>query len=225
MNGMKWVSAVHIPPGAWVLLAVFGCGLVFTVAGRFLEQGAIKWLRLSLPLLIFLACLASLWGQPTENSWRQGLAEMLLGLSFLWIVWQMFVFGLKKLPAWTNRHPKLTNSVSLAFLLFIAGAVVNNHGGDVLIYLAPSSPYGYAFKYSVDTSNVRVEKQPHDCEWASAPLGGKHCHYKAEVSSVRTGTSANGNTPLVSYDEGRTWSVNPQRVKPSVFVSWTKVEE
>ncbi len=151
-----------------------------------------------------------------------------------------------RLTAWVIRRPKLKQGivsliegivslsevaetlwkfgkrafwVLLAFFLFFA--VI----GDILVYLAPSSPYAYAFKYSVDDSNVTISHRPHNCDWGSAPLGDKHCHYKAEVSSVRTGTSKDGTTPLVSYDEGKTWSVNTDHVKPSVFVLWTKVDE
>ena len=110
-------------------------------------------------------------------------------------------------------------AVSMACGLFFA--VI----GDILMYIAPSSPYGYAAKYNVNDSYVVMNRKPHDCEWVSAPLGDKHCHYKVEVSSVRTGTSKDGTTPLVSYDEGKTWSFNTDHVKPSVVVSWTKVEE
>ena len=97
--------------------------------------------------------------------------------------------------------------------------------GDILIYIAPSTTYGYSLKYSVDNSKVVIEMRPHNCEWGSAPLGDKHCHYTAEVSQVRTDVSKDGTTPLVSYDEGKTWSFNTDHVKPSVVVSWTKVEE
>ncbi|MGA7241414.1 MAG: hypothetical protein WBY44_37370 [Bryobacteraceae bacterium] len=53
--------------------------------------------------------------------------------------------------------------------------------GYALPYFAPSSPYGYAIAYSVNPSSVLVDRIPHDCEWFSAPLGDKHCHYEAKV--------------------------------------------
>ena len=43
--------------------------------------------------------------------------------------------------------------------------------GGTLIYVAPSSAYGYGFKYSVADSKVSIGLRPHDCEWGSAPLG------------------------------------------------------
>src|SRR5450756_567350 len=46
--------------------------------------------------------------------------------------------------------------------------------GDILIYIAPSSTYGYGLKYNVADSKVFVSQRPHDCEWGSAPLGDKH---------------------------------------------------
>lgn len=97
--------------------------------------------------------------------------------------------------------------------------------GDILMYISPSSTYGYGFKYNIVDSKVSIEMRPHDCEWGSAPLGDKHCHYTANVQSVRTSTATDGTTPLVSYDQGKTWSVNTTHEEPSVFVSWTKVGE
>ncbi len=139
-----------------------------------------------------------------------------------------------------NRHPKRKQAVDSliedaktlwkwaprvfwsALALFLLYAVL----GDTLIYLAPSWTYGYSLKYDVDESNVTIYLRPHNCEWGSAPLGDKHCHYNAELSRVRTGVSKeDGTIPLVSYDDGKTWSINTDHIKPSVFVSWARVDE
>lgn len=104
------------------------------------------------------------------------------------------------------------------------------------LFLAPTSKLGYFLKHSnlVDSSDgwktasyeqMTVSARPHDCEWGSAPLGDKHCHYDAQVQTVRTTIATDGKTPLVSYDEGKTWSVNGWGATPSISVSWVKVEE
>jgi hypothetical protein len=101
---------------------------------------------------------------------------------------------------------------------------------DALIYLFPATIYGYAWKYGLDSSKVTIERPPHDCEWTSAPIGEKHCHYDARVVTVRVrselAVGAADPTEFVSYDEGRTWQLNLlPRAAPGVFVSWVRVDE
>jgi hypothetical protein len=96
--------------------------------------------------------------------------------------------------------------------------------GYVLVYLAPSSSYGYAIKYSVNPSSVFIDRRPHDCEYETAPLGNKNCHYDAKVTSVRTSQAADG-TGWASYDEGKTWVINTFNSTPGVSVLWSKIDE
>jgi hypothetical protein len=100
---------------------------------------------------------------------------------------------------------------------------------------APTSRVGYFLKYStlVGSSGtwkvatyeqVIVNPRPHNCEWSTAPLGDKHCHYDPSVHSVRTSVTDKGD-PLVSYDEGKTSHVNAFNETPGVYVSWERIEE
>jgi hypothetical protein len=89
----------------------------------------------------------------------------------------------------------------------------------------------YAAQYGVDYSHVYKDKKPHDCEWLAAPLGDKNCHYDAEArkDSVMTSTDRTTGRPIVSYDEGKSWSWNdgdyPAKAESNVYVSWQKVED
>jgi hypothetical protein len=40
----------------------------------------------------------------------------------------------------------------------------------------------YASEYMLDPEQVTIEHKPHDCDWDSAPLGNKHCHYEEFVT-------------------------------------------
>jgi len=40
----------------------------------------------------------------------------------------------------------------------------------------------YAAEYMVDSDQVVIEHKPYNCEWGSAPLGNKHCHYESIVT-------------------------------------------
>jgi hypothetical protein len=39
---------------------------------------------------------------------------------------------------------------------------------------------------------VFISPRLHDCEWDTAPLGPKHCHYDLVVQTVRTSINENG---------------------------------
>jgi hypothetical protein len=100
-------------------------------------------------------------------------------------------------------------------LSFIALVHLYAYTGDVLIYLAPSKTWGYALKYGVADSRVAIDKRPYNCEWGTAPLGDKHCHYEAQVQWTKIAVAADGVTPLISFDGGRTWTENTAHLEPS----------
>ena len=64
-----------------------------------------------------------------------------------------------------------------------------------------------AFTNNVAVENVYVEPKPHDCEWDSAPLGSKHCHYESHVVQ----TAGVGN------------HIDDSKIK--IAVEWEKVTE
>lgn len=86
----------------------------------------------------------------------------------------------------------------------------------------------YVIQYGVSYDQVVEEDTTgkHDCRFITAPIGEKWCHYDIDVTTVRTNISAEGK-PIVSYDEGKTWTLdsttNPTR--PSVRISWVRIEE
>lgn len=95
------------------------------------------------------------------------------------------------------------------------------------------SKFRYEAEYSLPADKIIAAERPHDCAFLSAPLGSKYCHYDREVSTLRWATSTTGN-PIVSWDEGKTWSVfTPEAgttvpktdTVQEVFISWKKVEE
>jgi hypothetical protein len=63
----------------------------------------------------------------------------------------------------------------------------------------------YALTNKVPVGQVEIEKKPHDCEFDTAPIGSKNCHYDSKIL-VLEGTES------------------PDR-KRSVFVSYEKVDD
>ena len=59
----------------------------------------------------------------------------------------------------------------------------------------------YALARGVPVAQVAVAKKPHDCEFMTAPIGVKHCHYDATVVVVKGTDSSNGKRYLfVTYE-------------------------
>jgi hypothetical protein len=78
----------------------------------------------------------------------------------------------------------------------------------VAIRLFPESPWAYKRNYLYDKelsdANITVERMPHNCDFLSAPLGHKNCHFDKNVLTVRIRTE--GSQRLMSVDEGKTWT-------------------
>jgi hypothetical protein len=84
----------------------------------------------------------------------------------------------------------------------------------------------YALEYDVESTQVMIERKPHDCEWSAAPIGEKHCHYERVISTVLTRPAGGGQ--MVSNDNWKTWHfveswLGP--ISPSVTVSWRRIDE
>jgi len=87
--------------------------------------------------------------------------------------------------------------------------------------------------YGVGTDKIIVDKTPHDCDFFAAPMGAKYCSYNRQIATIQWATSTNGE-PIVSNDEGKTWSTFTPEAGASVpkyptvqqvYVSWKKTEE
>jgi hypothetical protein len=94
------------------------------------------------------------------------------------------------------------------------------------------SKWRYAATNDIPSSQVYVREQPHDCAFLAAPLGEKYCHYERIVSITRWATSQTGN-PIVSNDDGKTWSTFDPAGKEvpklstvkEVYIDWEKKED
>ena len=94
------------------------------------------------------------------------------------------------------------------------------------------SKWRYAAAYDIPSSAIYVQNKPHDCAFLAAPLGEKYCHYERTVSITRWATSQTGN-PIVSYDDGKTWSsfdpagekVPQYSTVKAVYIGWEKKED
>jgi len=145
-----------------------------------------------LGVFLFLAAGTS-WFYGDDHKHYNGFLVM---LGWLFLIAGLYLF--KSKPSSNNiaRGFKAHKSKVLSFLLLAFGFY--EFLGDILIYIAPSITYGYAWKYDIANSKVVVGMRPHDCEWQTAPLGDKNCHYEAQLRHVRTSTATDGATPLVS---------------------------
>lgn len=109
------------------------------------------------------------------------------------------------------------------------------------------SKFRYSVQYDVPNEQITIDKEPKDCNFLHAPIGGKDCHYERQVAAskvkgnqwggqdvsyndgktwTRYAKNDNGNW-IVSYDNGTTWSISSDTgdKKPSVSVYWVKKDD
>jgi hypothetical protein len=70
-------------------------------------------------------------------------------------------------------------------------------------YLLLNPVVRYALQYDVPKERVYLQKKPTACDWGTAPLGNKHCHYKKQIEPMS----------------------NERGLVTDVYVSWNKIEE
>jgi hypothetical protein len=90
----------------------------------------------------------------------------------------------------------------------------------------------YAAAYGIPSSQLYIQDKPHDCAFLAAPLGEKYCRYERTISTVHWAKSTEGN-PIISYDDGKTWSnfdptgesVPRYSTVKAVYIGWEKKED
>ena len=83
------------------------------------------------------------------------------------------------------------------------------------------------FRYEIQYAEAVVDDKPHDCEFMTAPLGKKNCSYQKEVSIALFSRDTKKGEPIISFDEGKTWTRNlggPTKGE-RVYVSWVKTND
>jgi hypothetical protein len=101
-------------------------------------------------------------------------------------------------------------------------------GGYAAEWTFPESEWATKWRYGLDDdlkdADYVMERHPHDCEFMSAPLGDKHCHYDKAIITVRVRNGQSGGR-VVSYYEGKSWASADTGTRARVFVSWTKIQD
>lgn len=100
----------------------------------------------------------------------------------------------------------------------------------------------YSLRYRVSTDKVHVDAKPRDCDFITAPLGSKGCHYDASVIAINAAgfmvaddrqysRDTKTGKPIFSLDKGKTWNWLPNTNEvpdptvDKVHVSWIKVPD
>ena len=107
-----------------------------------------------------------------------------------------WVFRVIGVTEWWRRVRTTVLAVgTLLFWVAVAGWILI--GMWPYLSTSPTKSW-YAFREGVPVERVEVTKEPHDCEFATAPLGAKHCHYESKVEVF----NPDGNKwLLVTYDK------------------------
>jgi hypothetical protein len=127
-----------------------------------------------------------------------------------------------------------------ASLIGLIAAVAMLFGIWYLITITAIFWFGYYTPWwlhsytGVAASHIRIFNKPHDCEYDTAPLGNKWCHYEPDLQITLGAVDPDTKRPLVSYDYGPwQWVTLPPGSDPyqwaeqtsQVTVTWKRVEE
>ena len=77
----------------------------------------------------------------------------------------------------------------------------------------------YETKYDAQSKDVQLQASPHDCEYSTAPLGNKNCHYERQVFVTKHGVNTL-NQPIVSYDDWKTWQLEDRTGTGHAATDW-----
>ncbi len=112
-------------------------------------------------------------------------------------------------------------------MVLSAIAVLYLVGGYSAVWMFPDKEWSNKWRYSLesdlDDAVILIERLPHNCEFMSAPMGEKHCHYERIARTVRI--HQNAGVRLLSLDEGKTWLAADPADRARVVVQWSKVED
>lgn len=123
----------------------------------------------------------------------------------------------------------MKNEGCAVWLLIIIIAIV--YWGDIPDIW--NSKVRYALSLGVTRDKITFQNKPHDCEFMTAPIGRKNCHYESVVEKVKWATSTAGK-PIMSIDDGKSWepfSPDPGVKVPqyptveSAVVSWNRLAD
>ena len=85
-------------------------------------------------------------------------------------------------------------------------------------------PPKFLGQLSVCAEDISVDKKPHDCDWETAPLGGKNCHYEEQTAETIIALSTDRRR-IVSYDGGKSWFWAAPGDRPHVSISWVRIDD
>lgn len=192
-SSREWKALWVLRPGEWrqewsteplstkvlaaILVTLLGLGLFGLVRGN-MEVG---WMLVGLvaivPSVIAIGLLAHVFAATTR--------------------WTLRRTGL--LPVWLRMRSNVLAMGRVIIWLGISALIV----AALWPYLSldPIKSW-YALDYEVPVERIEVDKKPHDCEFMTAPIGDKHCHYDAQVTVLKGSETSDGQKSLlVSYEK------------------------
>jgi hypothetical protein len=165
--------------------------------------------KLGLAMLLCLACSGAyefLRGTRDLGGallWLTGACLLLLLISLLILVllagirWCLRKTGVT--AAWRRVRQRVIAAVQFMLWASIAILIISLLGP--YLSLSPVKSW-YALTNDVPAHRVEIDNEPHDCDFMTAPLGDKNCHYEARHFVLQGADTPDGKKSLlVSYEK------------------------
>jgi len=163
----------------------------------------------------------------TATDWTSAIA--VVAIVFLFLQVSVSVAAIAVIRSRRRAAKRAAKGIGFwrGVLVWIVLGLLYGAGAYVADWIFPESEWATKWRYSLDSelrnADFVFDKHPHDCEFLSAPMGDKHCHYDKVVATIRIRNGQSGRE--MSHDDGRTWSPAESGDRATVFVSWNKVDE
>jgi len=182
----QWRSEWRTEPGLTKLGVILLALMLFSGCVLFAcGQAPLAWILVVAPIVVGLIIILVAAARLTYACLRFACRKT--GVAAIWGRIRLSVYGFVAYVFW----------ISVCLMLFVAA----------LPYIEAGPTAGfYAFTNGVSPKRVTVNKKPHDCEFSTAPMGSKHCHYEAHAQRF-PGTDS------------------PPYAEPSLWVFYEKIED
>jgi len=92
----------------------------------------------------------------------------------------------------------------------------------VIYQFAPTAKQ-IEWDYRIDSQHITVASQPHDCEFLTAPVGSKNCHYERQVTLFDARGQIIGGD--IVGEDGRHEKTAPTEQVIDARIDWIKIKE
>jgi hypothetical protein len=178
------------------------------------SEPASTWLLVAIIVLATLfGIYETYWGDPAVGKSLVIVSAAVVGVIGLLAPVASVVIACVRYPlrktriaiGWKRVEDTVIRTVKAIFWTGLVLLMLTQFGPYVPLALSHPSIAWRAFQRNIPPDRVTLAKRPHDCDFDTAPLGNKNCHYDTKIITLSSAETADA--------------------KPGLFVEYEKVDD